>query len=203
MLKLLSELDFRLGNDSWIEDDSHIFGILYYRNIYKCIQFLLAHLSFQAYLDFKPLRLSDTKGRQIHSVMNMRDWWWDTQDQLPAGATTVPVICASNQTHLTNFSGIQHAWPLNLTICNIRNNIRVHLQSTPVSSSAWSHVSQKVPRTWTKHGIAQLEQSCPNSVILTLLAPAWNRIVLMDSSDNVTRGWLPGSEIIRNESWLL
>jgi len=99
MLKLLSELDFRLGNDSWIEDDSHIFGILYYRNIYKCIQFLLAHLSFQAYLDFKPLRLSDTKGRQIHSVMNMRDWWWDTQDQLPAGAMTVPVICASNQTH--------------------------------------------------------------------------------------------------------
>jgi len=57
----------------------------------------------------------------------MGDWWCDTQDQLPAGATIVPVICASDKTHLTNFSGDQHAWPLYLTISNIRKDIR----STP------------------------------------------------------------------------
>jgi len=49
------------------------------------------------------------------------------QDQLPAGATIVPVICASDKTHLTNFSGDQHAWPLYLTI----GNIRKHLRRTP------------------------------------------------------------------------
>jgi hypothetical protein len=56
--------------------------------------------------------------------MNTGDWWWDTQDQLPAGATIVPVIGASDKTHLTNFSGDQHTWPLYLTIGNIRKDIR-------------------------------------------------------------------------------
>src|SRR5882757_6166875 len=91
--KLLSELDFGLGDDSWIEDDSHIFGMLYYRDIFKCIQFLLAHLPFQAHLEFEPVRLADSEGRRIYSEMNTGDWWWDTQNQLPAGATIVPVIC--------------------------------------------------------------------------------------------------------------
>jgi hypothetical protein len=35
--RLLSELDFGLGNDSWNEDDSHMFGTLYYRDIFKYI----------------------------------------------------------------------------------------------------------------------------------------------------------------------
>ena len=56
--------------------------------------------------------------------MNTGDWWWDTQDQLPAGVTILPVICASDKTHLTNLSGDQHALPLYLTISNIRNDIR-------------------------------------------------------------------------------
>jgi hypothetical protein len=45
MQKLLPELNFGLCNDSWIDDDSHIFGTLYYREIFKCIQFLLANVS--------------------------------------------------------------------------------------------------------------------------------------------------------------
>jgi len=33
--KLLSRLDFGLCNDGWIEDHVHIFGTLYYRDIFK------------------------------------------------------------------------------------------------------------------------------------------------------------------------
>jgi hypothetical protein len=72
--KLPSELDFGLGDNSWIEDDSHIFGTLYYRDIFKCIQFLLAHLPFQAHLNFEPVRLAISEGRRIHSQMNTGDW---------------------------------------------------------------------------------------------------------------------------------
>jgi hypothetical protein len=36
----------------------------------------------------------------------------------------VPRISASNKTHLINFSGDQHSWPLYLTIGNIRKDIR-------------------------------------------------------------------------------
>jgi hypothetical protein len=121
--KLLSELNFGLGDDSWIEDDSHIFGTLHYRDIFKSIQFLWAHLPFQAHLNFELVRLGDSEGRQIYSEMKTGDWWWDTQHQLLAGATIVPVIFASDTTHLTNFSGDQHAWLLYLTIGNTRKDI--------------------------------------------------------------------------------
>jgi len=117
--KLLSELNCGLRDDSWIEVDSHIFGTLFYRDISKCIQFLWAHLPFLAHLDFELVRLVDSESRRIYSKMNMGDWWWDTLDQHPAGATVVTVICASDKTHLTNFLGDQHAWPLYLAIGNI------------------------------------------------------------------------------------
>jgi len=78
-----------------------------------------------------------------------------------------------------------------------------HLQSQPGFLSVWSHVPWKVPKTLTKHGIQQLELCCLNLRILTSLALAWNGIVQMDSSDNVTLCWLPGSVIVRNTWWLL
>jgi len=55
--------------------------------------------------------------------MNTGNRWWETPDKLPAGATIVPVICASDKTHLTNFPGDQNAWPLYPAIGNIRNDI--------------------------------------------------------------------------------
>jgi len=57
----------------------------------------------------------------------MSNWWWDAQDPLSARATIVPVICASHKTRMTNFSGDQHAWRLNLTI----GNNRKHIHQTP------------------------------------------------------------------------
>jgi hypothetical protein len=69
--KLLSEHDFGLDNDRWIEDGSHILGTLFNRDISKCILFLLAHLPFQAHLDSEPVHLADSEGRQIYSEMNM------------------------------------------------------------------------------------------------------------------------------------
>jgi len=50
--------------------------------------------------------------------MNRGDWWWDTQDWPAAGARIVPVICASDKTHVTSLLGDHHIWPLYLTIRN-------------------------------------------------------------------------------------
>ena len=123
MRKLVSELDLGLSNNSWIEDDSHIFGTLYYREIFKCIQFLLAHLPFQAHLDFELVCLAESVGQRIYCEMNTADQGWYTHDQLPAGATIVPLIRASDKTHLTNFLGDKHASPRYLTIGYIRRHI--------------------------------------------------------------------------------
>jgi hypothetical protein len=56
--------------------------------------------------------------------MNTGNWRCDTQNQLPAGATIVPVICATDKTHFTNWSDNQHASPLYLAIGNIQEDIR-------------------------------------------------------------------------------
>jgi len=78
-----------------------------------------------------------------------------------------------------------------------------HLQSTSRFLSGWSNVPRKVPKTLMKHGIPQFDHCCLNLGILTSLVLAWNGIVQMDSSDNVTLCWLPGSGIIQNKSGLL
>jgi len=121
--KLLSELDFGPGNMSCIEDDSHIFGTLYYSDIFKCIQLLLAHLPFQAHLNCELLRLADSVDCWIYRKINTGDEWWDTQDQFPARAMILPVICACDKTYLTKISGDQDGWPLDLTIANIRRDV--------------------------------------------------------------------------------
>jgi len=84
----------------------------------------LAHLPFQADLDFELVRLTVSKDRAINNEMNPGVWWWDTQDHLPARATIVSVICVYDKTHLTPISRDQHAWPLYLATDNIRHNIR-------------------------------------------------------------------------------
>jgi hypothetical protein len=122
--KLLSELDCGLRDDSWIEDDSNAFGTLYYRDTFKRIQFLLTHLPFQEHLGFEPVRLTDTECRRIYSEMNTGDCSLDTPDQNPARVTILPGICASDKTHLTNFSDDQLTWPLYVTMGNIRKDIR-------------------------------------------------------------------------------
>ncbi|KAH8144500.1 uncharacterized protein LAJ45_11475 [Morchella importuna] len=43
---------------------------------------------------------------------------------LPEGSTVVPIICASDGTHFTNFSGDKNAWPIYLTIGNIKSLVR-------------------------------------------------------------------------------
>jgi len=117
----------------WIEDHSHIFWILYYRDIFKCIQFLLVHLPFQAHLDFELVHLADSESRWIYSEINTGDWWWwDMHNQHPVEVMIVPVICVSDKTHLTNSSGDHHAWPLYLIIGNIGKDIL----STP-KKQAW------------------------------------------------------------------
>jgi hypothetical protein len=117
--KHLSELDFGLGDDCWIEDDLYILRTLCYRDIFQCIQFLLAHRPGHVHLDLELVCLVDSDGRRICSETNSGDRWCDTRDQLFARATIVPVICASAKTHLTNLSGNEYTWLLYLTIVSI------------------------------------------------------------------------------------
>ncbi|KAF8416222.1 hypothetical protein EV426DRAFT_541413 [Tirmania nivea] len=55
---------------------------------------------------------------------------------LPIGATLVPVLFASDATHLTNFSSNGKVWPLYMSIGNIKSSIR-----NQPTSHAWVPVA--------------------------------------------------------------
>jgi hypothetical protein len=51
------------------------------------------------------------------------------QNQLPPGATVVPIVLSSDATQLTNFSGGKSAWPVYISIGNIPKSIRAKVNS--------------------------------------------------------------------------
>ena len=56
--------------------------------------------------------------------MHTADWWWQTQDKLPDGATVVPLLIAVDKTILTQHHGDLAAWLIYLTIGNLDNQTR-------------------------------------------------------------------------------
>ncbi|KDQ09647.1 hypothetical protein BOTBODRAFT_178865 [Botryobasidium botryosum FD-172 SS1] len=96
------------------------------RDPLECIAEILRNLRFQGCTADVPRQVfaDSTKGDRECSGMNTADWWWETQLVLPDGATIVPVIIASNETRLTNFSGNKTAWPIYITVSNIDKSVR-------------------------------------------------------------------------------
>ena len=43
---------------------------------------------------------------------------------LPEGATLIPILLASDETQLTNFSGDKKLWPVYMSIGNIRSSVQ-------------------------------------------------------------------------------
>ncbi|KAI0685410.1 hypothetical protein BC835DRAFT_1408839 [Cytidiella melzeri] len=62
--------------------------------------------------------------RRAWNEMSTGDWWWETQLNLPNGATCAPVIVSSDKTKLLQFRGYKSAWPVYLTLGNINKSIR-------------------------------------------------------------------------------
>ena len=89
-----------------------------------CIQLLLRHIPFADHTIYEPVRLYDNCGKRIYNEIYSANWWWDTQLEITEGGTLVPVLCASDKTQLTNFSGDKSAWPLYISIGNISKELR-------------------------------------------------------------------------------
>jgi hypothetical protein len=62
--------------------------------------------------------------QRIYDELHTGDWWWGRQDRLPTGATVIPVIVASDKTHLSNHAGSKKLWPVYITIGNLKLRAR-------------------------------------------------------------------------------
>ncbi|KAG0633524.1 hypothetical protein HOY80DRAFT_1104646 [Tuber brumale] len=138
----VDELELGLGMRSWKEglvsftelDIEDADGLelatsqqrFFYRNPLDCAKYLLSQKCFAQDIIYAPVkdRNSETPPARVYSEMHMGDWWWETQDSLPEGATLVPIICSSDVMFLTNFFGDKKAWPIYLTIGNILSKTR-------------------------------------------------------------------------------
>ncbi|KAG0638796.1 hypothetical protein HOY80DRAFT_869993, partial [Tuber brumale] len=97
--------------------------------------------------------------------------WWHTQDLVPQGRTVVPLLFASDKTHLPNLSGDKDAWPVYRWISNIRKDIRresckcawVLVTVLPISlknpkggeiDRSWHRVIEHILKLITDHDIA-------------------------------------------------
>ena len=111
----------------------------------------------------------------------------------------MPVIHASDQTHFTMFSGTQHAWPLYLMTGNMQKDI----PGTPNTGA--SILVSPIPCPLPGSKTIDEAWNCTVGTVLSqpahhgIAGPSLDRIVRMDSSDNITLYWLPGSEIIQNK----
>ncbi|KAG8730682.1 hypothetical protein FRC10_002416, partial [Ceratobasidium sp. 414] len=101
---------------------------LWYRDIVGVIQELLENHTYGKDLVFAPCEKWDDADHteRVYDEMWTGDWWKKLQESglLPPDATILPVILASDVTHLTNFGGGKQAYPVYITLGNIPKAIR-------------------------------------------------------------------------------
>ncbi|KAG1866944.1 hypothetical protein C8R48DRAFT_599934 [Suillus tomentosus] len=113
----------RVGGDRKPLTEQHE---LWRRDPVECVRDLIGNPAFKDYLSYVPEQVfADPQGKtRVYDEMWTGDWWWNMQERLPSGAVVAPVILASNKTNLTRFRGDKAAWPIYLTIGNIKKDIR-------------------------------------------------------------------------------
>ncbi|KAJ3519654.1 hypothetical protein NM688_g9270 [Phlebia brevispora] len=107
-----------------LDEDGHVMTEvldLWHRDPVECIYELIGNPAFQEIMAYAPERVFADKEmlKRVIDEMWTADWWWEIQEELPAGATVASVILASDKTKLSLFRGNQVAWPVYLSIGNI------------------------------------------------------------------------------------
>lgn len=92
---------------------------IYYRDIVNVLCFLLRHGPFQDALTYVPERHFTADGARVYGEMHTGDWWWLQQEELPEGATVVPLLLATDKTMLTDHHCNLSIWLVYLTIGNL------------------------------------------------------------------------------------
>jgi hypothetical protein len=130
--------------------------VLFFKDVIGVIESLMHQPSLATHLEHIPRRVwvNDKRKSRIYNEIFTGDWAWKTQvsagrhptqlyllctmlqASLPGGAALIPVLLTSDKTHLTQFAGDKHAWPLYLSIGNIHSSIR-----NKPSNNAWKLIA--------------------------------------------------------------
>ena len=151
---------------SEFEDVEEMTYQIQYRGVLGAIRFLIGHPPFARDLAYTPIRQYNDNGSRIYTEMHTANWWWETQQKLPEGATVVPLLLATDKTVLTQHHGDTASWPVYLTIGNLSRQIRrkqtrpgsILLGFIPIVSSNTDDIKATI---WHKALSTMLERKQP------------------------------------------
>ncbi|KAF8587779.1 hypothetical protein K439DRAFT_1652178 [Ramaria rubella] len=147
---------------------------LFHRDPVECVHELISNPAFHKVLQYTPEHHFEDQSHSEQIYNEILDHYqYQLQKKLPPGATILPVIMASDKTHLSQFSGDKCAWPVYITIGNIAKSIRrkmslwgsIQLGYIPVSKltcfskplrSVMGHCANGVSMTCADGGIHQV-----------------------------------------------
>ncbi|KAJ7060890.1 hypothetical protein C8F01DRAFT_988007 [Mycena amicta] len=96
------------------------------RDPIECIEELIGNPAFEKEMSYVPHRVYRDANHvnREYSEVHTGDLWWELQGKIPVGHTVCPVILATDETQLSNFSGDKKAWPVYLSIGNLSMDVR-------------------------------------------------------------------------------
>ena len=116
--------ELRLTVETEVEEQEPSTVKLQYSDVVSSIKFLLGHPPFALDLVYGPICQYNNKNERVYIEMHTGDWWWEMQEQLPDGSTIVPLLIGTDKTVLTQHHGDVAAWPVYLTIGNLKADVR-------------------------------------------------------------------------------
>jgi hypothetical protein len=139
----ISTFDYPTGAPANQHGDHTTSVDLYHRDPIMAIQSLLDRPTLREHMDFIPRKVwtDEDQSTRVYNEIMTGEWAWRTQvsppslsadclltsvlqETLPIGGSLIPVLLGSDKTHLTNFAGDKQAWPLYLSIGNIKSDVR-------------------------------------------------------------------------------
>jgi hypothetical protein len=113
------------------------------------------------------------------------------QEVFEEGATIIPVILASDKTHLSNFTGDKSAWPVYLMIGNIEKSVRRKPSAHASILIGYIPVSNLECFSKSKHQFAgyQLFHNCMRSLLDPLRDAGTNGVDIVCTDGFIQRAY--------------
>ncbi|QRV91854.1 hypothetical protein RhiJN_19872 [Ceratobasidium sp. AG-Ba] len=104
---------------------------MFKRDTLEAVAELVGDPRFADQMSFAPEEafVDEAKTCRIFDEMKSGTAWARVQNELPEGATVIPVIIYSDKTHLTSQQGCKEAWPVYMSIGNISSETRTQVHS--------------------------------------------------------------------------
>ncbi|KAI5989400.1 hypothetical protein F5J12DRAFT_864341 [Pisolithus orientalis] len=143
---------------------------LYWHDALEVVQDIFGNPAFAENMMYDPYYIYEGAERECGEWMS-GDEAHRIQNELPDGATIVPVILASDNAPVTRMSGDREMHPLFLTIANINSEVRIK-----ATAHAWQ------ARVWHR---------CIDMVCANLKVAAHNGVFMADSHNNTRYCFTP------------